>query len=232
MCRGVDQCTELADRETWSKRAPLPPPTSARDHILRLVPLIRAVSKGRAMEVRPLLAGFDDAVLREWGVEHGQMSGIHRHRALGKPLASANVSAGGPRNPSPSLARAVFERDRYHCRYCELPVIPREVFVAFSRAVGSDVFPVGRANNATHGLALLGWAQLDHVTPFKQGGATTLDNIVTSCWACNYGKDRFTIGQIGIDDPRDYPVIQAEWDGLAPLLSSLETRVADRPQLA
>lgn len=50
MCRGIEQCTELADRETWSKRTPLPPPTIARDHMLRLAPLIDAVAAGQSVE--------------------------------------------------------------------------------------------------------------------------------------------------------------------------------------
>jgi hypothetical protein len=106
--------------------------------------------------------------------------------------------------------------------------MPREVFVGFSQAVGADVFPVGRANKSTHGLALICWAQLDHVTPFKQGGPTALDNIVTACWACNYGKDRFTVTQIGLEDPRDHPPDPGSWDGGVSLLASLKARVINR----
>jgi len=77
---------------------------------------------------------------------------------------------------------------------------------------------------ARHGAAMVAWVQLDHVTPFKQGGATTFDNVVTACWACNYGKDRFAGSQIAIADPRDYAPMSSYWDGLVSLLPALEAR--------
>jgi hypothetical protein len=94
--------------------------------------------------------------------------------------------------------------------------------------VGADVFGVGRENKRRHGAALVVWAQLDHVLPYKQGGRTSLDNIVTSCWACNYGKDRFSTSQLGLEDPRDYAPMNTKWDGLVSLLPSLRNVASDR----
>lgn len=52
----------------------------------------------------------------------------------------------------------VFRRDGFCCRYC------------------------GRSVN--DGAIL----EADHVIPESKGGPTTLDNLVTACWACNSGK--------------------------------------------
>ena len=80
--------------------------------------------------------------------------------------------------------------------------LPKTVHVAFSIVVGPDVYSVGRTNQERHGMALISRAQLDHVVPHGQGGVTGEENLVTACWACNYGKARFTLSQIALQDPR------------------------------
>jgi hypothetical protein len=35
--------------------------------------------------------------------------------------------------------------------------------------------------------------EVDHVTPIANGGSDQEDNLVTSCWACNKGKEALTI---------------------------------------
>ena len=78
--------------------------------------------------------------------------------------------------------------------------------------------------------ALLSWAQVDHVVPWNVGGTTDPSNLVTSCWACNYGKHNFTLDQIRVADPRlRMPSVKSEgswylWDGLMSLLPSLQRR--------
>jgi hypothetical protein len=194
-----------------------------RSEVLRLADAARIASVGQVNEARRRIATLPNDEIRDWCVEHGQMSGIHRYRALGAPSAATASPAIGPRNPGAALARVVFARDRYSCRYCGLPVVTAAVLFKLRDAVGADVFPVGRANRERHGLALLYWAQLDHVTPFKQGGPTSVDNVVTACWACNYGKDRFAVAQIGIDDPRNRTPSTSDWDGLTSLLTPLRS---------
>jgi len=46
------------------------------------------------------------------------------------------------------------------------------------------------------------------------GGRTAPENLVTSCFPCNYGKANFTIEQLGIESPfRREPMVD-EWTGL------------------
>lgn len=68
--------------------------------------------------------------------------------------------------------------------------------------LGEDAFPLGRRNSELSGYYLVLCATLDHVVPHSLGGRTIEENLVSSCWPCNYGKMNYTLEQIGLDDPR------------------------------
>lgn len=227
MCRGKAFCAALGPRESWSDEAPLPVPDWIREHLTLLHRSIRRAAEGRVEESKRLLASIPSDEIRKWGVEHGQLSGRFRNRVLKVPAPDA-APATGTRTASPSLRARILARDGYRCRYCGVPVIPREVLVAFGGVVGQEAFGTGRANAERHGAALVSWAEVDHVLPYQRGGPTTEENLVTSCWACNYGKDRYTVEQLGIDDPRERPPEKTEWDGLWPLRPRLEALAAKR----
>jgi len=157
---------------------------------------------------------------RNWFVEHAQMSGIHRARLLG--LARSDRPKQARRKGTPAaVKRRVWERDRYHCRYCGLPMIDERVRVALQELVGTDIMSWGDTNAARHGIAFAARPEYDHVHPMSAGGADDESNLVTSCPGCNYGKDRFTLEEIGLDDPRLRPAATVEWDGLTSLLPAL-----------
>ena len=82
--------------------------------------------------------------------------------------------------------------------------------------VGSAQFKVkGKGNQIRHGVALTFRAPADHVVPMSFGGRTNLDNLVTSCWNCNYGKYNALLEQMGINDPRDTDLdSKLNWNGL------------------
>ena len=71
----------------------------------------------------------------------------------------------------------------------------------------------------THGIIHLTWPVADHVVPWNQGGRTDLDNLVSSCASCNYGKDGNTIQQIGIQNPFNREPIIDTWNGLTDKLN-------------
>ena len=57
------------------------------------------------------------------------------------------------------------------------------------KLLGSEHFKAaGRSNKIRHGISLTFRATADHVVPISHGGRTSMDNLVTSCWNCNYGK--------------------------------------------
>ena len=224
MCKDRGPCTLLAERAAWSRRAPLPPPDYMWAPVRHLATAVDAAANDRIAEARQLVASLPSAEIEEWWSTHAQRAS--RTRVVDRRRVAGKSATGSKRMPNDAEKRAVWQRDSYSCRYCGLPVIPREVLKAFGDAIGADRFPMGRANKAQHGLALLTWAQVDHVLPFSSGGATDTTNIVTACSACNFGKGRFTVDELGIDDPRDHEPVASAWDGLHSLLPALKSRAA------
>lgn len=89
---------------------------------------------------------------------------------------------------SPGMRLAVGNRDRWHCRYCDLPVVDVNYFNALYKALPED-FPQVRGTPVTGN----GWPisrvfrmAPDHVVPLAAGGPTTMENLVAACGACNY----------------------------------------------
>jgi 5-methylcytosine-specific restriction endonuclease McrA len=63
----------------------------------------------------------------------------------------------------------VFERDRYTCRYCGLPItVLRRWHDPLQRWIGL--------------------IHLDHIVPKCKGGTDDLKNLVTACQPCNLAK--------------------------------------------
>jgi hypothetical protein len=87
------------------------------------------------------------------------------------------------------------------------------------RAVACLVLIGGFMLWGTHGIIHLTWPVADYVVPWNQGGRTDLDNLVSSCASCNYGKDGNTIQQIGIHNPFDREPIIDTWNGLTDKLN-------------
>lgn len=144
-----------------------------------------SAADGEIGSARRLLEKFPSVAVQAWCIEHGQTSGVVRHRALGRPAAPPAAPGEGTRNPPAVLKREVYVRDNFHCRFCGLPVIPPKVLKAFGAVMGDQSFPVGRTNLERHGAALAFRGAVDHVVAWSLGGATSLENLVTACWACN-----------------------------------------------
>lgn len=223
MCRGKSTCSELGNRDSWSTEAPLPPPDWIRAELALIMVAFAHAAEG---DITGTIAAIDrtaDGRVRDWCVEHGQVSGRIRLRSLGSPPPPQRLPVVGPRNPDRALERAVLERDQYQCRYCGLPVIPRRLFVQLGAVVGQARFPTGKGNDQRHGARLAFGAQVDHVVPYSLGGPTNAENLVTACWSCNFGKASYHIEQIGLSDPRDRMPSTVRWDGLVGLSKALRS---------
>ena len=68
-----------------------------------------------------------------------------------------------------------------------------------------------RASDQHRGLQAM-WLQYDHVLVHSRGGATDLDNLIIACAACNFGRDRFTLEEMQLSDPRT-DIRLPTWDG-------------------
>ncbi len=221
MCRRADFCSELGtDVSLWSKECPLPPPTYFHDLLNIFEHAYMAAINGDTERAISLIPNFRSDDVRFWFNEHGQMSGYkHRYNGLGKIKISPFEGELETNRSIEKIANSVYNRDSYHCRYCGTPVVDKKVFKNFEKKVGEKNFKAtGKNNLERNGLIFAFRATADHVLPIKQGGKTTLENLVTSCWVCNYGKAEKTLEQIGLDDPRDRFILRRPtWLGLTNL---------------
>jgi HNH endonuclease len=109
--------------------------------------------------------------------------------------------------------RQIHGRDGYYCRFCHIPVIRSEIRTKI-RIAYPAVVPWGLTNDLQHAAFQAMWAQYDHVIPHSRGGDNSLENIVLTCSACNYGRMSYTLDEVGLLDPRDLEPRRGTWDGL------------------
>ena len=130
------------------------------------------------------------------------------------------------RMPDTEMKKALHERDGYHCRFCGIPVIHADIR-KYLHKIYPKAVPWGRTNASQHAAFQCMWLQYDHVVPHSAGGENTLENLVVTCAACNFGKMEYTLEELGLQDPRSFPPVKSIWDGLeraknAPQISSVE----------
>ena len=87
MCRGKANCSLLSkDSEKWSRECPLPKPEFFKDALDTFVKAFSLAVVGDIRSSISYLQQIPDRELRQWFVEHGQMSGWHhRVKALNLP---------------------------------------------------------------------------------------------------------------------------------------------------
>ncbi len=222
MCRGKQVCSELnSNPELWSKSAPLVPPAWFNVEIEKFSKAVQAAVNGDKMKSIKLLSKIKSNELRDWYCEHGQMSGLFRNNELDVETAKNNAALDLLRSPD-KYRKEVFQRDNYTCQYCGMRVVPKEVFDTYSKFVGINFFRSTGTNSQRHGIVLAFRANADHVVPWTHGGRTNLENLVTSCWSCNYGKSGYTLEEIGINDPREKKLTNLKWQGLSEFILKLK----------
>ena len=222
MCRAAKFCTELGqDPSSWSRFCPLPPPEFFDASLDQFLLAFAQAKNGQLEKAIKSLKKTQSDELRSWFVEHGQMSGWHhRVRGLGLPKPKKYTGILETQKTITPFESEVYRRDGYRCRYCLIRVIDTKALMQMEKIVGAPHFKVkGKGNQIRHGIALAFRATADHVVPISFGGRTNLDNLVTSCWNCNYGKYNALLEQMKIDNPCDRPTINENlWDGLTSTL--------------
>ena len=225
MCRGKKCCTELdLDPKLWNKKCPLTIPKWFNDEMEKFIKVVQNAVAGNKTESIDLLSKINSDNLRDWYCEHGQMAGVFRNRGLKIKTVKKNISLDPLRSPD-KHRKEVFQRDNYTCQYCGIKVIPKEVFVAYSKFVGLDFFRSTGTNGERHGVVLDFRANADHKVTWTHGGRTIPENLVTSCWSCNYGKAGYTLEEIGINDPREKKLTNSKWQGLTEYILKLKLSV-------
>ncbi len=225
MCRGVNNkiCTELGDNpENWDTQCLLPQPSWFSSQVDIFESAVNHFLFGDREKCLVELNRIRSEEITNWYIEHGQMSGRHRKEILGisRPLKVEEKDRDPQRSPI-KLQEFVFNRDGYKCRYCGNRLISQDFIRLFIKKLDSPIFQRGKSNVTTNGIIHITWPVADHVIPWNIGGRTNLKNLVSSCAPCNYGKDGYTIQQIGIQNPFTRNPKIDQWNGLSNKLEEL-----------
>lgn len=139
---------------------------------------------------------------------------IHRLREI--PTAP-RVEKAKSRMPSRKVELSIYERDGWHCRFCNVPVVSKDVRKRLNQLF-PDVARWGSRNIDKHrGLSILE-SSLDHLIPHSRGGDNSPTNLLTACGPCQFGRGGWTIEEVGINNPLTRPPVLDRWDGLRRLL--------------
>lgn len=170
---------------------------------------------GRRNVAEQLIRLADMPVLRDYTESlWGAKSPYVQFRAVADaPAHSVNARDSKERMPTPSEKASLFGRDGYHCRFCSIPVIRKEIRERI-RKVYPDALRWGAKNAEQHAAFQLMWATYDHVLPHSRGGTSDLDNTIIVCQPCNCARWHYTLEEVGLADPRLREPTRSAWDGL------------------
>lgn len=141
---------------------------------------------------------------------------VHRVRKVpGAPPVAKNRAK--VRMPGKAAQRAVFERDGWRCRLCGIRVVHSEMIRLLDDAFPDVVRWRSRKMVDLHGAFRVLCASVDHVLPHSRGGTSEVDNLVAACGPCNFGRNQWTIEEVGFLDPHSVPPVVDRWDGLTRL---------------
>jgi len=161
-----------------------------------------------------------EADIQDLGVFGRKMMGstipeIHQYRDI--PGAPSENSGHGQRMPTKKFEYGIFARDNWSCRFCGVRgVDPR------ARKVITSLFPdetrwAGKDKDKHHAFLALSLS-LDHILPYSRGGDNTDSNLLAACYPCQFGRNNWTLEEVGLNDPRMREPVNSGWDGLTRLL--------------
>jgi len=226
VCRGKAICEVLGtDTTKWSNICPLPLPDYFEEALDNFSGAVATLVEGKLEESLGFLERCNSDSVGRFFIEHGQQSAYFRvanRREIDRANLLVKATNKTPRL-MPKVESEVFLRDSYHCRYCGIRIVEKDVFAEYGRIVGTERFSTKRENDKRNGLTLGLRGVADHVEPYASGGETQIDNLVTSCYSCNFGKAGYTLEQLRIEDPRLRPPIANSWRGLTEHLPALRS---------
>jgi hypothetical protein len=207
-----------ADRERFD-RAPLPYPAFFDPYIDTFVEAVVRTANGNLELGRELLATIDHAPMVEWFDAYAQNAGGERVKLLEK--VPQRRGGGGKRDMRVSRVRAIAERDGWRCGYCDIRVVEPRVLRKVDQLLGGKVLrhlTEKRSNRSYHGIWLVTALTLDHIEPLAENHDDSDENLVTCCWACNFGKYHYTLDELGLLPPRQGRGPSDGWHGLTDIV--------------
>jgi len=207
---------ELSDHPQTCFRAPVAEVLAAAKY---LDAAVDAHLLGNADLAEHLIRAADMDEVREWTESlWGKGSPYVKPRIVpGAPSVLAKDKRIVERMPDSVALMNIHDRDGYHCRFCGVPVIRKEVRTLLSKCY-PNALRWERTNLGQHAAFQAMWAQYDHVLAHARGGDNSIDNTILTCAPCNFGKMNYTLEELNLVDPRARPPVASSWDGLERLL--------------
>ena len=206
------------DPKTWPIFCLVQYPVNFDIEIDKFVSAVESAVQGSITESIKLLSTIQSQELADWFIEVGQNAGAYRMKGLGRNTSKQH--SGKKLKWPENREFEVLIRDRFRCRYCQIRLVHERQFGAFEELVGNEAFPNGGTNRSRHGIRLIMRATFDHVVPVSHDSdedKNVLENVVASCWSCNFGKSYFTVEELGLEPPPER-LYRDGWDGLTTIL--------------
>ena len=212
------------DISQWSRECLLPYPPEFEhsiDLLLQAAILAKQGGEQRVKEARLLIKEMADADMRSWFDDLAQNSGKVRLEILNRAPKKL-VGNKSQKRPTAKLENQIIQAQGFHCRYCGIRLVPNKQLVHLQKLVGYEILPnrsrkeKRTQNTDVHGIWLLTRAAVDHVEPVAQGGqdVNRIENLVACCWSCNYGKWKYTLKDLELDNPLCRSAKKTDWLGL------------------
>lgn len=166
-----------------------------------------------------LIQEADLPAIREWTESIWAKSSLHvKGRKLDTSLPQLPKEKRIPsRMPSKAEKIELHTRDGFHCKFCGIPLIRKEI-----RQYLKNIYPAalewGRKNIEQHAAFQAMWLQYDHLIPHSRGGDNQLTNIVITCAPCNFGRMNYLVQDVGLKMPNLDKAPLTQWDGLERIL--------------
>lgn len=175
---------------------------------------------GNSKLASQLLVEADMPILRDWTESHwGKNTPYKKTVCFDSSVPVLNEDEKVPaRMPSAKEKSLIIQRDGYHCRFCGVPVVRKEVRDALKTLYPESV-RWGRRNEEQHAAFQALWLQYDHVVPHARGGDNSIGNVVITCAPCNYVRMDNLVVEMGVQDPFAREPINSDWDGLERILT-------------
>lgn len=166
-----------------------------------------------------LIRAADMPAVREWTESiWGKASPyVIKFEVVGAPPLLGKEQRIPVRMPNALEKRVIHDRDGFHCRFCNVPVIRSEVRSLLHHHY-PEALPWSKTNLGQHAAFQALWAQYDHVLAHARGGDNSLENTILTCAPCNFGKMNYTLEELNLADPRARAPMRSSWDGLERLL--------------
>ena len=202
------------DESAWPKQCLIEVPPEIRADI-DLVVKAAGLAWTNPQISRSIVGGVNAEAMKRWFIDVALWSGSWRAERRNSPAVTKTKRS--IRVPiRQTQLQELFNQDGWQCRYCGIPIGGnREHFKKFARQIEMPELIEGRSDEARHGIYLIMMASYDHVVSHSRGGTDGTGNLVTACWPCQFGKYKFELLELGLEDPRlRKPENSGNWKGL------------------